>query len=109
MLAVVPLSIDAIRFEDQARDAMAAVDDEPNAAASALREGLAMWRGHPYSDVDGRAVFEPEIIRLGELRLSALEHQILDQDPALDLPTLHRSASARRPISSDLAGTTYRS
>lgn len=61
---------------------MASVDDEPNAAASMLREALAMWRGHPYADVDGRTVFEPEITRLGELRLSALGARI-DADLAV--------------------------
>lgn len=61
---------------------MASVDDEPNAAASMLREALAMWRGHPYADVDGRTVFEPEITRLGELCLSALGVRI-DADLAV--------------------------
>jgi len=81
-LTVDTRSIDAVRFEEQVREAMASVDDEPNAAASMLREALAMWRGHPYADVDGRTVFEPEITRLGELRLSALGARI-DADLAV--------------------------
>ena len=41
-----------------------------------------MWRGHPYADIDSRAVLEPEITRLRELRLAALEARI-DADLAL--------------------------
>ncbi len=41
-----------------------------------------MWRGHPYSDIDSRAILEPEITRLRELRLAALEARI-DADLAV--------------------------
>ena len=76
VLAVDPESIDAVRFETTARAALASLADDPDGTATSLREALAMWRGHPYADVDGRAVFEPEITRLEELRLSVLEGRI---------------------------------
>jgi len=41
-----------------------------------------MWRGHPYADADGRGSLEPEMTRLSQLRLSALEARI-DADLAL--------------------------
>jgi DNA-binding SARP family transcriptional activator/WD40 repeat protein len=82
MLVTDPTTIDAIRFEDGVRTAMHLVEAEPDAAASALRDALAIWRGHPYADVDSRSWLEPEITRLSELRLAALESRI-DADLAL--------------------------
>ena len=76
VLAVDADSVDAVRFEARVRAALADLEDDPDTSAESLRVALAMWRGHPYADVDGRAVFEPEITRLGELRLSALEGRI---------------------------------
>ena len=75
-------TIDAVRFEDDVRIAIPLVETDPQAAATVLRDALAMWRGHPYSDIDSRAVLEPEITRLRELRLAALEARI-DADLAL--------------------------
>ena len=76
VLDVDATSIDAVRFEERVRAALTVLEDDPDAAAESLREALAMWRGHPYADVDGRALFGPEITRLDELRLSALEGRI---------------------------------
>ena len=36
--------------------------------ASVLREALAMWRGHPYADVEAHGFLDGEITRLSELR-----------------------------------------
>ena len=69
-------AIDAFRFEDEVRSALSLLEDDPETAAASLREALAMWRGHASADVDGWGVFEPEITRLSELRLSALEARI---------------------------------
>jgi DNA-binding winged helix-turn-helix (wHTH) protein len=76
VLDVDATSIDAIWFEERVRAALTVLEDDPDTAAESLRAALTMWRGHPYADVDGRAVFGPEITRLGELRLSALEGRI---------------------------------
>lgn len=81
-LTVEDESIDAHRFETTVQSALSILDAHPEAAATALREALAMWRGHAYADVDDRGWFGPEITRLSELRLSALEARI-DADLAL--------------------------
>jgi len=74
VLAVDAASIDAVQFEEIVR--ATSNEDDPDVVAEALREALAMWRGHAYADVDGRGAFGPEITRLSELRLSALEARI---------------------------------
>ena len=76
VLEVEAEAIDAVRFENQVRSALPMVETDPEAAANAFREALAMWRGHPYSDIDSRFILEPEITRLRELRLAALEARI---------------------------------
>jgi len=64
---------DAHRFEA----ALAAARSlEPAAAADALREALAMWRGDAYADFAYEDFARPEIARLTELRLTALEDRI---------------------------------
>jgi DNA-binding SARP family transcriptional activator/WD40 repeat protein len=67
-------TIDAVAFEDACRTATAMVDADR--ASSGLREALAMWRGHPYSDVEAHGYLDGEVTRLTELRLSALEARI---------------------------------
>ena len=82
VLEVEAEAIDAVRFENQVRSALPMVETDPESAATTLRDALALWRGHPYADIDSRAVLEPEITRLRELRLTALEARI-DADLAL--------------------------
>jgi DNA-binding SARP family transcriptional activator/WD40 repeat protein len=67
-------TIDATAFEDAYRTATAMADADR--VSSGLREALAMWRGHPYSDVDAHGYLDGEVTRLTELRLSALEARI---------------------------------
>ena len=67
-------TIDAAVFEAAYRS-VAGVNDADD-VASRLREALAMWRGHPYADVEAHGVLDGEIARLAELRLSALEARI---------------------------------
>ena len=45
----------------------------PDAAAACLREALALFRGEPLSDLQLEAWAQPEIARLEECRLAALE------------------------------------
>ncbi len=84
LLDVDPLTIDANRFEQLVADARRLIPVDPVRAGRELRTALAMWRGHPYADVDGRGSLEPEITRLRELRLTALEWRI-DADLAAGL------------------------
>ena len=67
-------TIDAALFEQAYRDAIAM--DGADDVASRLRDALAMWRGHPYADVETHGYLDGEITRLSELRLSALEARI---------------------------------
>ena len=55
-----------------ARSAMGDADE----VSSRLREALAMWRGHPYADIEAHGLLDGEITRLTELRLAALEARI---------------------------------
>jgi DNA-binding SARP family transcriptional activator len=75
--------LDVQRFErsvSAGEHALAA--GEPDRAARRLREGLALWRGPPLADFTYEPFAQPEIARLDELRLVALE-QCMDADLAL--------------------------
>ena len=74
MLRVAPGELDLERFEtlaEQGRRALAAND--PERAAGLLRAALELWRGPPLADLRFEAFAQPEIRRLEELRLAALE------------------------------------
>jgi DNA-binding SARP family transcriptional activator len=69
--------LDLHRFEtlvEQARHDLAAGRME--VAAGRLRQALGLWRGAPLADFTYEAFAQPEIARLEELRLVALERQI---------------------------------
>ncbi|MDJ0962202.1 MAG: BTAD domain-containing putative transcriptional regulator, partial [Acidimicrobiia bacterium] len=66
--------IDALRFEDLVAEARREI--APADAASLLREGLEMWRGYPYADVEAHTLLGPEITRLNELRVAAIEARV---------------------------------
>ena len=82
MLSVDGGAIDAVRFESMYHRGFEMLDDAPELAASTLREALSLWRGHPFADVDGWGVFEPDITRLNELRVVTLLARV-DADLAL--------------------------
>jgi DNA-binding SARP family transcriptional activator/tRNA A-37 threonylcarbamoyl transferase component Bud32 len=69
--------VDALRFEDAIVEA--ATLDDPEVAAEMLKDALALWRGHPYADVDGLFDLTAERTRLSELRISAIELRV-DKD-----------------------------
>jgi peptide/nickel transport system substrate-binding protein len=75
--------LDVERFErlvDEGGDALA--KERPADAAARLREGLALWHGPALADVAYEAFAQPEIARLEERHLAALEQRI-DADLAL--------------------------
>jgi len=76
MLEVARDRVDATRFEDAVTAAIDQLAAEPIDAASRIRQALALWRGHPYADVDGGTALTAEITRLTDLRLVALEARI---------------------------------
>jgi DNA-binding SARP family transcriptional activator len=82
-LRLAPEALDAARFEGlaaAARDLMAA--GNPHAARERLVDAFGLWRGPPFADLAYERFAAPEIARLEELRLTALEDRI-DADLAL--------------------------
>jgi DNA-binding SARP family transcriptional activator len=68
--------LDAARFERLARSARSALEDDPARAAETLRGALALWRGEPFADVVHEDLVSPEVARLTELRIAALEDRV---------------------------------
>ncbi|MCX4904379.1 AAA family ATPase [Streptomyces sp. NBC_00878] len=67
---------DAGRFEDAVQNAHGLVREKKWAEARAeVEQALALWRGRPYEDADGKLFAERETNRLSELRWSARELQ----------------------------------
>jgi DNA-binding SARP family transcriptional activator len=73
-LAVRPEQLDVERFRRMAAEARTVAD--PAQRAEDLRAALALWRGPPLADVGFEAFAQPEIARLEEERLAALEERI---------------------------------
>jgi predicted ATPase/DNA-binding SARP family transcriptional activator len=73
LLHVEPEELDIARFERLAAEGNGR---DPQAAASALGEGLALWRGQPLADFAYDSFAQGEIARLEELRLNAIEQRI---------------------------------
>ena len=74
VLAAEPDSIDASRFERLVRLGRAELaEGRPGAAADVLGEALALWRGEALADFAFEPFAQPEIVRLSELRVAALE------------------------------------
>ena len=77
LLRVTPGELDAERFERLVDEADAlSTADRAELAAVKLREALDMWRGEPLSDFAYDSFAQPEIARLSELRVGALERRI---------------------------------
>jgi DNA-binding SARP family transcriptional activator len=82
-IKVEPGQLDLLRFERLVADAR---DTSPEDAARILREALGLWRGPALADLEREPFAQPEIRRLEELRLVALERRI-DADLALGRQT----------------------
>ena len=77
LIAVRPGELDSTRFEglvEEGRTALAAGD--PARAATTLRAALELWRGPALAEFADEAFAQPEIARLEELRLAALEERV---------------------------------
>jgi len=70
MLRIEDHELDLGRFEALVGEA---ANSDPAAAASLLRQALALWRGPPLSEFQYEAWAQTEIARLEELRVTALE------------------------------------
>ena len=91
--------LDLHRFEQLVEEALA--EDDSATAAATLREALALWRGPALADFVDEPFAQPEIARLEELRLTALERRI-EADLALgrhaELVGELEGLSARHPL-----------
>ncbi len=77
VISIDPDRLDLSRFErllNEGREALAR--GEPTTASSVLTDALELWRGPPLADFAYESFAEPEISRLEELRLTALELRI---------------------------------
>jgi predicted ATPase/DNA-binding SARP family transcriptional activator len=77
LLDVDPDSVDAVRFErlvEQARKDL--VDERFGNASRLFAQALATWRGQPLADVPLETFAAPEITRLTEAKVAALEDQV---------------------------------
>ncbi|WP_433515561.1 BTAD domain-containing putative transcriptional regulator [Nonomuraea sp. CA-143628] len=65
------VALDADRFRELVRERAT----DPRERAAQLHEALSLWRGPAYADLADEEFLRPEIARLEELRLAALEEQ----------------------------------
>ena len=73
MLRVAGDLFDVARFEQLVSEGRSRLGRDDAAAATSLRQALALWRGDPYAEFDDEDWVRPEAQRLAELRLVALE------------------------------------
>ncbi|WP_242905591.1 BTAD domain-containing putative transcriptional regulator [Actinomadura terrae] len=84
---------DAARFEELAARSREAA--EPSVRAALLDEALGLWRGLAYAGFEDAAFAAPEIARLDELRLAAVEGRA---EARLDLGEHEALAAELRPL-----------
>ncbi|HET6770584.1 MAG TPA: BTAD domain-containing putative transcriptional regulator [Actinomycetota bacterium] len=68
--------IDAARFAALVEEGNRASADDPAAAIRAYHTALGLWRGGTLDDLSGQPSLRPEIARLEELRMAAIEQRI---------------------------------
>ena len=76
VLRVEPSAIDAVRFEALVAEGRAVMSADAAAAARTFEQALGLWRGTALGDLADQVSLQPEIARLEELRLAALEDRI---------------------------------
>jgi YVTN family beta-propeller protein len=117
VLQTEPGQTDVDRFESLvAEGRRALVDGDAREAVARLREALTLWRGPPLADLAHQTFAQPEIARLDESRLSALEARI-DAELALgehaqavgELEALVREHPLRERLTGQLMLALYRS
>jgi predicted ATPase/DNA-binding SARP family transcriptional activator len=82
-IRVAPGELDLERFTRLVEDGRRALGaDDPERGAELLREALSLWRGPPLADFTFESFAQPEIGRLDDLRVAALE-QLVDAKLAL--------------------------
>jgi YVTN family beta-propeller protein len=77
VLQTEPGQTDVDRFESLVAEGRRALEDgDAREAVARLRDALTLWRGPPLADLAYQTFAQPEIARLDESRLSALEARI---------------------------------
>jgi len=76
MLDIDPSVVDAVRFEHQVSAGRNLIAADTERARDVLANALDLWRGSPYEDLDDVPALRPEITRLEELRMTALQERI---------------------------------
>jgi YVTN family beta-propeller protein len=108
VLQVEAEQVDSHRFERLILEAtQARAKDDPETAGATLREALALWRGAPLADIVLNSFIEPELRRLEELRLTALEEWIevkLTLDRRADVVPELEALVAEHPLRERLRG-----
>ncbi|MGO9905116.1 MAG: AfsR/SARP family transcriptional regulator [Solirubrobacteraceae bacterium] len=100
--------LDSEVFGGLVRDGLEALDvGEPARAAESLDAGLVLWRGGPLAEVAFEGFAQPEIRRLEELRVVALETRVeahLQLGPPAQLISELESLLAQHPSRERMAG-----
>ncbi|HVR33203.1 MAG TPA: AfsR/SARP family transcriptional regulator [Acidimicrobiia bacterium] len=116
LLDVTRVSSDIAEFERLLAEGRALADTDPAAAALVLGEALGLWRGRPYEDFTYDSWAEPEISRLNELRMDAVELRIdcdlrrgLTTELVGELEGLVREHPLRERLTGSLMLALYRS
>ncbi len=76
IMHVDPADTDAGRFEALALEGRSLLETDPGAGSLVLAEALSLWRGHAYEEFTYESFAAPEVERLEELRLAAVEDRI---------------------------------
>jgi DNA-binding SARP family transcriptional activator len=99
--------LDARRFEAEVQEATAAAIADPATRVLALDAALRHWRGPAFTDFRYDDFVQPEIVRLEELRLVALERRgdaLLEDGRHVELVGLLRQLVAEHPLRETLRG-----
>lgn len=70
------VSVDAVLFEREVDQACALLDRDPGAACALLQRALDRWSGQAYADLVEHDAIRPEVARLDEIRMRAVERRI---------------------------------
>ena len=68
--------VDARRFERLAARGRDRLASDPEGARASLEEALGLWRGMPWGELGDQPMLQPDVVRLSEQRLVALEDRI---------------------------------
>ncbi|MEN8235424.1 MAG: BTAD domain-containing putative transcriptional regulator, partial [Actinomycetota bacterium] len=115
VLVVEPEAVDAIRFESLVGEARASLRSTPEEALRLLDEALGLWRGPVLGEFEYEEWAQPEIRRLTELRLGAIEDRFdallrigRDREMVSDLQALIAEHPRRERLYSALMLALYR-